>query len=1023
VPAAWSFVTVNAGKGILAKPEVAASDSDASPHPVDHHKEQAMPRRFRLCIFCLSLASWFGWGTVPAGGQEVDSTLRPVASTESLSRHSALTLPLDSVAQGLVLLPGIELSDAGLLVIRGGRVYGQSLYLDGVPVSPGQRSSGFLFGLGTSLRRVALDPALRVGTNAIKVTTVTTGAYQATYGNAESGIVAVSTRTPTGSITGELRYDTDELAGVTHGTGTNRILADVGGSITSKLRFYVAGVVEGRQSADNGPGTENTPLFVPGTSDTTVGVPSTIGDIVSDTSYVAVNQYPIARGRCDSFAGNADPGIAGNYGTDCTGIRLPASARSGYQFLGSLGFDLVPQGSLGFSAVATQDQTRLFDYSNLTNGQQLAAQRSTSSALTLSYRHHLGADDLGWDVFGALSYQRDQAEVGPLTASGEADTRYPSGGFMIAPLDLLFGFEAFPVNDQLIQDFRDNTPNSRRGPYDLENTDQYRTTSRFRSNPSATVQPLGFVETGGPVGRLGLYRETRKVATVSATWRPNPSHTVTLGGEYTAYSVTNYSSQLTSQAGADAYIQDPDRSAVFLQDRIDTGHFSVVGGLRLDTFNSGAQRPFLLDLEPTSPTFNEYVYFPRTSSYQGTAPDGRPLTTFVADPSHTTLTPHVQLGYAVSPRTSLWASAGQQAQIPDFYHLYTGVNTDLSITTTSQSFGVDQGFNKVNIADVGVRHSFSRNLTMEASVYYKDHTAESRLRLESLQDPLNGRLQAIRVYRSDGGRSAQGFDVKADISAGQVFAGWVGYSYVNAETASGLTPNATRPHSFTGALSLALPEDWHAGTTLGAIGRNVGVYTIFRFASGEPYTRCPRESGNEFVLSGEACVRQPLELPNSVRLPTAKRLDLRLAKGFAVRSTFVNVFLDFRNLLNFDNTHTVYAVTGTTKSSDEVAVIVQNQLNSLEREALSNGALQSNGDILLPPNSGACGNWVSQGFSAAAPSCVYLIRAEQRYGNGDGTFDRDEQTGAIEAFHAVLRGSSNFTDPPRRIRLGLEWRF
>ena len=977
----------------------------------------------RLCFYCLLLTSWLCWGTVTASGQEVDSSPPPVASTEVLSGKAALTLPLDSVAQGLVLLPGIELSDAGLLVIRGGQVHGQAVYLDGVPVSPGQRSSGFLFGLGTSLRRVALDPALRLGTNALSIATVTTGAYEATYGNAGSGIIAVSTRAPTGPVTGTLRYDTDELAGVTHGTGTNRILADVGGSITNRLRFYVAGVIDGRQSADNGPGTNDIPLFVPGASDTTVAVALSVGDPLSDTARVSVNQFPIGRGRCDSFAGSLDPGIAGNYGTDCTGIRLPASARSGYQFFGSLGFDPAPQASLVFSAIATQDQTRLFDYLNLTNGQQLAAQRTTSSALTLSYRHHLGAPDLGWDLFGALSYQRDQAEVGPLTASGEADTRYPTGGFMIAPLDFLFGFENFPINDRLVENFRDNIPGSRRSPYDIENTDQYRTTNRFRSNPSATAQVLVFSEPGVPTGRVGLFKETRKVATVSATWRPNRGHNLTLGGEYTGYSVTNYSHQLVSSAGADLYVQNPNRSAFFLQDRIVTGNFTVVGGLRLDVFSSGAQRPFLLDLEPASPTFNEYGYFPRPSSYSGTASDGRPLTKFVEDPSHTALTPHVQLGYAVAPGTSLWASAGQQAQIPDFYRLYTGVNTDLSITNFSQVFSVDQGFNQVNIADVGIRHRFSPKLALTASVYYKDHTAESQVRLETLQDPLRGTLSNIRVIRSDGGRSVQGFDVKADINLGRVFDGWVGYSYANAERADGLAPSATRPHSLTGALSLGLPDDWHAGTTLGAVGRNVGVYTIFRFASGEPYTRCPADVGNEFLLSGELCNREFLGPPNSFRLPSVKRLDLRLAKGFSVRSTFVNVFLDVSNLFNFTNTHTVYAVTGTTENSEELDAVRQVELNSYAREAVANGALAGNGNIHLPPGAGACNDWISQSFESASPSCVYLIRAEQRYGNGDGIFDREEQDLAIQAFYAVLRGSSNFTDPPRRIRLGLEWRF
>ena len=177
------------------------------------------------------------------------------------------------------------------------------------------------------------------------------------------------------------------------------------------------------------------------------------------------------------------------------------------------------------------------------------------------------------------------------------------------------------------------------------------------------------------------------------------------------------------------------------------------------------------------------------------------------------------------------------------------------------------------------------------------------------------------------------------------------------------------------------------------------------------------------VLSGDRCARQSDGLPNSFRLPTVKRLDLRLSKGFEVRSTFVNVFLDLRNLLNLGSSHTVFAVTGTTESAAALDEVTQWELNGYDLEARANGALQSNGDILLPPGTDACGDWVSRIGTSASPSCVYLIRAEQRYGNGDGIFDLDEQAGAIEAFYNVLRGSSNFTDPPRRIRLGLEWRF
>jgi hypothetical protein len=70
-----------------------------------------------------------------------------------------------------------------------------------------------------------------------------------------------------------------------------------------------------------------------------------------------------------------------------------------------------------------------------------------------------------------------------------------------------------------------------------------------------------------------------------------------------------------------------------------------------------------------------------------------------------------------------------------------------------------------------------------------------------------------------------------------------------------------------------------------------------------------------------------------------------------------------------------------------------------------------------------CGNWVNQQGQPAAPSCVYLIRAEQRYGNGDHVFTVAEQQAASTASYLTGRAIDNFTDTPRRLRLGIEVNF
>jgi hypothetical protein len=58
--------------------------------------------------------------------------------------------------------------------------------------------------------------------------------------------------------------------------------------------------------------------------------------------------------------------------------------------------------------------------------------------------------------------------------------------------------------------------------------------------------------------------------------------------------------------------------------------------------------------------------------------------------------------------------------------------------------------------------------------------------------------------------------------------------------------------------------------------------------------------------------------------------------------------------------------------------------------------------------------------NSAAADCVYLVRAEERFGDGDGIFTLAEQRAASGAFYAALRGEQEFTGDPRRVRFGVQ---
>jgi hypothetical protein len=54
---------------------------------------------------------------------------------------------------------------------------------------------------------------------------------------------------------------------------------------------------------------------------------------------------------------------------------------------------------------------------------------------------------------------------------------------------------------------------------------------------------------------------------------------------------------------------------------------------------------------------------------------------------------------------------------------------------------------------------------------------------------------------------------------------------------------------------------------------------------------------------------------------------------------------------------------------------------------------------------------------------VYFVRAEQRFGNGDGVYDKSEQLRALDMLYEWARGEHRFTGPPRRARIGIEVNF
>jgi hypothetical protein len=988
-----------------------------------------------------------------------------VATKQRIDGEFIKDLPVDRISSVLALQPGVVAANTSgsTFSIRGGRTQEQVTYIDGVPVTAGYRGDSRVGPLSTEIS---------VGTNALEEASVTTGSSSAEFGNAQSGVISIATRTGGERFTGTVNYETDEPFGVNHSLGFNRVTGSLGGPVAKNLTFFVSGVLEGQQSINTGFDSQKFPIFLQAGIDTTVAVPSTIGSPTSDTTFVNVYNYAVSRGECDTFRNSSNPDIANNYGVDCNGIRVPWSGSSTYQLTGKLNYTFGTGSRVALTALRSQNQGRFFVENSITGQELLTAGslsdpgnlrafRNWNNVLTLNWTQNLTRSTeraLALDV--NLSYQTDRVINGNMTQESELSTRSNFGGFNIKPIHFLFDFDNFPLDDQLVDNYRRNIAGSRRSPYDLENTAQYALVDKWRNNAYGIAStdeftPVIFPEAGGPAGTnrfanfLRLYRENRYIGKANLDWQFDRYNRLKVGGEYTKYHLDQYSHALDSQAFSDVYREKPYRYDVFVEDRLDLGDVVVVGGVRYDRYDTGARRWAGYPRISTNPAFdptNPDAFFTNDSL-------------FPKDKAHDYVSPHIQVSFPVTDRTNFRFSYAHQVQTPDFGVSLQGINTDIAITNSNNFYGSDLDFGRTITFEFGIRHAFSDDMVLDVAAYNKDNLSNAAGRLISAPDPLRGIMNNVRIITNADFGNTRGIDVRLDRRFGNFFNGTVAYTYESSKN-TGSDPNTyldfgsrvlnavsggnqpppqailptdfDRPHNLAIAAALNFPGDFKRGSVLGSVLQNVGLFTTFRYTSGLPYTPCSPNVGDEEVVSGDAgranCNRQFPEPLNSSRLPAFKNLDLRLTKAFAIRGLDITGYFEARNFLNFKNIVQVFTTTNDVSNAREEGQNFAADSADFRAEAVASSALLLDGTIDLSfggasdPRTG-CAAWRKQDGTGGAPNCVALIRAEERYGNGDHLFDLTEQRAASDALYNEVRGIHNFTASPRRFRLGFELNF
>ncbi len=971
----------------------------------------ASARQWSCALLLLAPSALIAQG-VPALADSVLRRPDSLSTVQHLTSDGLGGAAADSVEGPLLFLPGVDGSLRGISV-RGAEPGQTGVLVNGIDITPGTRTAW-----------VALP------TNGVRNAWAVTGPLSARYAAAR----ALQFEVPTGldSAGARFAYSTDRWLGASS-LGINRFEAHAG-TTGRNYRLFLAGTLMGQKSADFGTDARSVPIFAPLGVDTTVRFAAIPGNSFSDTLVVDVPAWGVTRGDCDAFQASANTGIASNYGTDCTGDRTPRSAQSRYRFAVSGQFDLNRTARLGFLALKSRTDARLFDYSNINNPANLRGDQQLASVYAVTLSGQLGRGPTPGAYRLGVSRQANQRMDGPLTAEGERKTRNPALGLMLGGLDFRWDFESFPVDTALVNNYRLNRQGSRRSPYDLANVDQYNLQNNYRDGPYGLYGFGGltpFYEAGGPVGGLALFHERRTTGFADLAWQVNRNSVVSVGGTFARYDVTNYEHQLTSQIFSDVYIEHPRSGAVYAEQKFSYDRVELSAGLRYDFFSSNADRPATLDTVgficcsgQANPDYGTYQQYPAISSYgaegQTATINGEvlPLRGTIEDQRHAAWSPRVRASLRIGEGTVLRGGISREVRMPDLAQLYAGINTDLTLTSAGQIFGTDLGFERSWHEELGVRQRLGDDLSLDLVGFHRTIDSVALSRLVNLRNPTrNDSPTSIRQYVDIGHYATQGASFSLDYSTATLGA-MLSYQYLDTdETFENASWNAwSRPHMLLAVVQIRAP----AALRSGWLARSQ-LWAGFQLASGTSYLGCGYPLTLALTYSDQACP-PPTGIGGIsaayTRLPMRKVLDLRFAKALGSAAYAPRFFIDARNALNFHNVIRALRDSGSVGVARERAV--QNGLGEVRTEALMNGAYDdTNGSVNLSTPD-ACQSWVTiNGNHGGAPNCVALRRAEARYGDGDGVYTVGEQRAAVNAaFDATYGVGLNGT--PRRIRIGIE---
>ena len=993
---------------------------------------------------------------------------RDQTSSKSIIRGELISkLPLDNATSIVLLQPGVVQTNRGR-TIRGGRQNEEAVVINGV--------LSRAFGTGTS-DNIALP------TNSLEQVDVNIGAFSAEFGEGQSGVISFITRKGGPALTGSLTALSDQLGPDDWRTNFNRAELTLGGPIAGPLTFFFAGTASGQDAS----ATEFEPSHFVIDGFDTCDIESFCDGQNGRPNMGEAATFDLARSSSAPGVADFVSVTAPTFLAYDNGRTIPFGWNQTDIFHGNLNWQL-PRGSrinLSFNRNRNQGMGHQGFTGNF-RFDGVDGRLSTRNSYSLSWFQTISqsADQqLAFDLL--VAYSQDRNTNGMLDQSWWLDNMDPSLGFMFDNINFAFdedgrtitGFDAFDPSDEFINAYRSNAvPRDSMMLFptriDLSSTSQALTglTRNLRSNPYG--METTFTLNGAGEGGITKSAEDRLQIRGALDWQIGRFNRVKVGAEYFNVDLRAMNLSLFTNGVPLPEAANPIKIGAFLQDRLDIGDLVLEAGVRLDYLDTDVVYPLIPGFVFNIPDSlkagfvrfdgNTGTYVPafdtdqcRNAATPESNPSGVCKSNFIEAQTKTEFSPRIGASFPVTPTSTFRLSYGRFVQTPAFFTTAsfargeTGVaagnlgflqdvNFDLQNGNTNSTFGRDLDLPSTRTFEFGYRQLIGESLVVDVAAFNKKQRGAIASRKIPFEDPNRaGATLFLNVVTNQDFTESNGFELQINKTVGNMLTSSMSYSYLDARGTGSdpfffenfilratsnlslltgeptlppevlLTLEQSRRHNISWTGGLSFPSDFQEGTVAGAIFNDFSVFSVMRLRSGLPYTKLDNQGNG--AVGPPSVGGNPESTISGAETNWTFGLDLRITKGFRIGNSMdIQAFVDWRNPLNLENSTTLFLETG----NPENAFFREQSLSTTLRD----NDLDGDNDI---------DDFDIVNESPDNPFNVFmLLRAEQRFGNGDGIFTVEEQDAAFsQVFEHNFGVNSRFERSDQLMRLGFRIAF